>query len=319
MNTQTYHLAFVFPGQGSQSIGMLNDLAANYPQIQQTFEQASDVLGKNLWALVTQGPVEALNETANTQPIMLAAGIAVWNVWCSLSDVRPAWLAGHSLGEYTALVCAGGMAFEDAIKLVALRGELMQNAIPAGVGAMAAIIGLEEYQVVNACAAAAENEIVSAANFNSPEQIVIAGHKAAVERAMLKAKEAGAKRALILPVSVPSHCALMQTAAQTLAAHLQAVSINIPHATLIHNVDVSAHNAPEVIANALKEQLYKPVRWVDSIRFMQQQGVTHFVECGPGRVLTGLNKRITNEAQHSALSDTAALNTLLEYTHARRK
>lgn len=315
MNTQTYDLAFVFPGQGSQSIGMLNDLAAHYPQIQHTFEQASDALGKNLWALVTEGSVEALNETANTQPIMLAAGVAVWTVWCSLSNVRPAWMAGHSLGEYTALVCSGGMAFEDAIKLVALRGELMQNAIPAGVGAMAAIIGLEEHQVVKVCAESAENEIVTAANFNSPEQIVIAGHAKAVERAMLKAKEAGAKRALILPVSVPSHCALMQSAADTLAEHLQAININMPSTTLIHNVDVASHNAPEVIRNALKEQLYKPVRWVDSIRFMQQQGVSHFVECGPGKVLTGLNKRISKEAQHSSLADTDSLQTLLEHTH----
>lgn len=312
MNTQTYNLAFVFPGQGSQSVGMLHDLAATYPQIEQTFARASEVLGKDLWHLVTQGSAEELDKTANTQPIMLAAGVAVWAVWCANSEVRPAWMAGHSLGEYSALVCSGSMVFEDAVKLVALRGQLMQDAIPAGVGAMAAIIGLEEHQVVKVCTEATEHDIVTAANFNSPEQIVIAGHIAAVERAMLKAKIAGAKRALMLPVSVPSHCALMQSAANALAEHLQDISIDMPAITLIHNVDVASHNAPEVIRNALKEQLYKPVRWVDSIRFMQQQGVTHFVECGPGKVLTGLNKRITKEAEHSSLADTASLNTLLE-------
>ncbi|MGZ5045042.1 MAG: ACP S-malonyltransferase, partial [Methylobacter sp.] len=292
MNNQTYNLAFVFPGQGSQSVGMLNDLAACYPEVKHTFERASDALGKDLWSIVTEGPEGELNQTHNTQPVMLAAGVAVWQIWCKHSNVRPAWMAGHSLGEYTALVCSDALSFEDGIKLVAARGRLMQEAVPPGVGAMAAILGLEDHQVVQVCANAAENEIVSAVNFNSPGQVVIAGNAAAVERAMIAAKEAGAKRAVLLPVSVPSHCELMESAAQKLDEQLQNIVIETPKMTLIHNVDVASHSAPEVIRNALKEQLYKPVRWSDSVKFMHDQGVTCFVECGPGKVLIGLNKRI---------------------------
>lgn len=312
MNNQIYNLAFVFPGQGSQSVGMLTDLAASYPEVKHTFERASDALGKDLWSIVAKGPAEELNQTHNTQPAMLAAGVAVWEIWCKHSNVRPAWMAGHSLGEYTALVCSDAMAFEDGIKLVATRGLLMQEAVPSGAGAMAAILGLEDHQVVKVCADAAGSEIVSAVNFNSPGQVVIAGNAAAVERAMLGAKAAGAKRAVLLPVSVPSHCALMESAAQKLDRQLQDTVIDTPKMTLIHNVDVASHSAPEVIRNALKEQLYKPVRWADSIKFMHDQGVTCFVECGPGKVLIGLNKRIARDAEHLSIYDPGTLNTVLE-------
>jgi [acyl-carrier-protein] S-malonyltransferase len=243
---------------------------------------------------------------------MLAAGVAVWEVWCKHSTIRPDWMAGHSLGEYTALVCSGALSFEDAIKLVAVRGQLMQEAVPAGVGSMAAILGLEDHQVVNICAEVAGNEVVSAVNFNAPGQVVIAGNLAAVERAMLAAKDAGAKRAVLLPVSVPSHCALMQSAAEKLDKYLQNTVIDMPKMTLIHNVDVASHSAPEVIRNALKEQLYKPVRWVDTIKFMHDQGVNLFVECGPGKVLFGLNKRIAKDAEHLFMYDPETLNKVLE-------
>jgi [acyl-carrier-protein] S-malonyltransferase len=315
MNNQTYNLAFVFPGQGSQSVGMLTDMAADYPEVRHTFERASDALGKDLWSIVAKGPEDELNQTHNTQPAMLAAGVAVWEVWCKRSNIRPSWMAGHSLGEYTALVCSDAMSFEDGIKLVAARGRLMQEAVPSGVGAMAAILGLEDHQVVKVCADAAENEVVSAVNFNSPGQVVIAGNVAAVERAMAAAKEAGAKRAVLLPVSVPSHCALMESAAEKLNEQLQNTVIDMPKMTLIHNADVAAHSAPEVIRNALKEQLYKPVRWSDSIKFMHDQGVTCFVECGPGKVLIGLNKRIVKDAKHMTIYDPETLNNALEQLH----
>jgi [acyl-carrier-protein] S-malonyltransferase len=312
MSKQNYNLAFVFPGQGSQSVGMMSELAESYPEVKQIFEQASDALGKDLWSIVSSGPEEDLNQTHNTQPAMLAAGVAIWKVWCKQSNIRPAWMAGHSLGEYTALVCSDAISFEDGIKLVAARGRLMQEAVPAGVGAMAAILGLEDHQVVKVCADAAENEVVSAVNFNAPGQVVIAGHTAAVERAIAAAKEAGAKRAVQLPVSVPSHCALMQPAAEKLDEQLQNIVISAPKMTLIHNVDVAAHSASEVIRSVLKEQLYKPVRWVDSIKFMHDQGVTHFVECGPGKVLIGLNKRIAKDAEHMAIYNPETLNKVLE-------
>lgn len=313
MTEQTYNLAFVFPGQGSQSTGMLNDLAATYPEIKQTFERASDALQKDLWALVTDETLATeLNQTHNTQPVMLATGVAVWNVWTKYSAIRPSWMAGHSLGEYSALVCAGALDFEDTIKLVALRGELMQQAVPEGIGAMAAILGLDDHEVVKVCAEAEQGEVVSAVNFNSQGQVVIAGHKAAVERAMIGAKAAGAKRALLLPVSVPSHCALMLPAAEKLAEALAHITIHAPKATLIHNVDVLSYPSPELIRHALKEQLYKPVRWVDTIKFMADQGVTRFVECGTGKVLIGLNKRIAKDAAHFALYDTESMNKVME-------
>ncbi|MSP28598.1 MAG: [acyl-carrier-protein] S-malonyltransferase [Methylococcales bacterium] len=315
MNKQSYNLAFVFPGQGSQSVGMLNELAASYPEVQQIFERASDALSKDLWSLVSNGSEEELHQTENTQPIMLAAGFAVWNVWCQHSTVRPAWVAGHSLGEYTALVCASAIQFEDAIKLVAIRGQLMQEAVPAGTGAMAAILGLENHEVVKACNEAIDNDIVSAVNFNSTGQVVIAGNVAAVERAMAIAKTMGAKRALLLPVSVPSHCALMRPAAEKLDEYLQNTAISSSKMTLIHNVDVTSHSAPEVIRHALKEQLYRPVNWADSVKFMNDQGVTRFVECGPGKVLIGLNKRIAKEAAHYSIYNPATLDEALEKIH----
>ena len=312
MSDQKKNLAFVFPGQGSQSVGMLSQLAASYPEVKQTFDKASFVLGRDLWDLVTNGSEEELNQTQNTQPIMLAAGVAVWEVWCKHGAIRPAWMAGHSLGEYTALVCSGALFFEDAVKLVEARARFMQEAVPAGVGAMAAILGLDDNQVVEICASVAETEVVSAVNFNSPGQVVIAGHKAAVERAASAAKVAGAKRAVMLPVSVPSHCALMQSAADKLDEYMQDIALATPKMQLIHNVDVESHSAPEVIRNALKEQLYKPVRWVESIELMHNKGVTTFVECGPGKLLTGLDKRIAKDAEHFALYDPETLDKVLE-------
>jgi len=311
MSEQNYNLAFVFPGQGSQSMGMLKELADSYPIVTHVFEQASDALGFDLWQLVQQDS-DALNETHNTQPAMLAAGVAVWKVWCQQNALRPAWMAGHSLGEYTALVCSEAMDFEETIRLVALRGQFMQQAVPAGTGAMAAILGLEDQQVVSVCESVAENEIVAAVNFNSVGQVVIAGDNAAVERAMLAAKEAGARRAIKLPVSVPSHCDLMKPAAEKLALELEKITIKTPKMTLIHNVDVIAHTDEKVIRNALKEQLFKPVRWVDSIQFMYDQGVNTFVEAGPGKVLLGLNKRIVKSASHFTMYDPKSLERVLE-------
>ncbi len=312
MSEQNYNLAFVFPGQGSQTIGMLSTLAVDYPVIEKVFGQASEVLGFDLWKLVQKGPIEILNETYNTQPAMLAAGVAIWQVWCQQTNIRPAWMAGHSLGEYTALVCSKALDFADAITLVAERGRLMQEAVPMGVGAMAAIIGLEDHQVVNICNDVAKDDVVSAVNFNAPGQVVVAGVCDAVERAMLAAKQAGAKLVVKLPVSVPSHCALMKNAAEKLNLKLQEVTLSPPDITLIHNVDVATHNAPEVIRNALKEQLFKPVRWVDGIQFMYDQGVTTFVEAGPGKILLALNKRIVKNANHLAIYDPESLKKALE-------
>lgn len=306
------NLAFVFPGQGSQSLGMLNLLSASYPEVKQTFDHASRVLGRDLWNLASNGPEDELNQTQNTQPLMLAAGVAVWEVWCKQSDIRPGWLAGHSLGEYTALVCSGVLAFADAVKLVEARARFMQEAVPAGVGAMAAILGLDDDKVIAICVEQAGSEVVSAVNFNSPGQVVIAGHKAAVERAAEAAKAAGAKRAVLLPVSVPSHCALMQPAADKLDGLMQDTVFSAPCIPLIHNVDTESHTTPETIRKALKEQLYQPVRWVESISKMHNKGVNFFVECGPGKVLTGLDKRIVKEAEHFALYDPESLAKLLE-------
>lgn len=312
MSEKKSHLAFVFPGQGSQSMGMLSGLAEVYPIVKNTFEQGSDALGLDLWALVQQGEPDVLNQTHNTQPAMLAADVAMWRVWCELSEIRPLWCAGHSLGEYSALVCSNAMRFEESIALVAERGRLMQEAVPVGIGAMAAIIGLSDDLVIKACMDSAENEIVSAVNFNSPGQVVIAGHDAAVERAMSAAKEAGAKRALKLPVSVPSHCQLMASAAEKLAEKLQAIKIDTPDMTIVHNVDIASHDVADNIRGALKEQLFKPVRWVETIQSMSDQGVTDFVECGPGKVLMGLNKRIVKGANHMTMYDPATLDKVLE-------
>jgi [acyl-carrier-protein] S-malonyltransferase len=285
-------LAMVFPGQGSQSVGMLSALAEAFPQVGKTFAEASSVLGYDLWERVQNGPAEALNQTACTQPAMLAAGVATWRCWQAKTDVLPARMAGHSLGEYTALVCAGAMDFADAVALVEKRGEFMQNAVPAGVGAMAAILGLEDAQVEAVCVEAAQDEIVSAVNYNSPGQVVIAGNAAAVERAMELAKTAGARRALPLPVSVPSHCSLMQPAAEQLAEQLAGIEIQAPAIPVIHNVDARSHDDPAGIREVLAAQLYRPVRWVECVRAMRAQGISTLVEAGPGKVLAGLTKRI---------------------------
>lgn len=315
MNQQHQNLAFVFPGQGSQSIGMVAELAASYPEVKHIFERASDAISYDLWTLVKEGPIEQLNQTHNTQPVMLAAGFAVWSVWGQLSAIRPAWMAGHSLGEYTALVCAGALKFEDALKLVVERGRLMQAAVPDGIGAMAAILGLDDAQVIAVCAEAAEQDIVAAVNFNAPGQVVIAGHLAAVDRAINLAKEAGAKKAIALPVSVPSHCQLMASAAEQLAKKLSTVAVVEPKTRVVHNVDVKIHPLPDDIRHALVEQLYRPVRWADSVQHLHDQGVEHFIECGPGKVLLGLNKRIVKSAAHSALFDPASINQILEQLH----
>lgn len=311
MSEQNKQLAFVFPGQGSQSIGMLADLAEAFPSVEKTFEQASDALGLDLWKLVQQGAAEQLNQTQNTQPAMLAAGVAMWRVWCEQTSIKPGFVAGHSLGEYTALVCSDAMQFEDGISLVAERGRLMQEAVPEGIGAMAAIIGLSDEDVMTICTENAENEVLAAVNFNAPGQVVLAGHTQAVDRAMAAAKEKGAKRAIKLPVSVPSHCALMEAAAEKLAVKMKG-KINIPRMTLIHNVDAMKHSIVEEIQLILKEQLFKPVRWVDSIKSMNDQGVDVFVECGPGKVLKGLNRRIVKEVEHMTMYDPATLEKVLE-------
>ncbi len=285
-------LAMVFPGQGSQSVGMLAALADEFPQVTDTFAEASSVLGYDLWERVQNGPADLLNQTSCTQPAMLAAGVATWRCWQARSDALPALMAGHSLGEYTALVCAGALDFADAVALVEKRGEYMQQAVPEGVGAMAAILGLSDEQVQAVCDEAMQGEVVSPVNFNSPGQVVIAGHAAAVERAMGLAKDAGARRALPLPVSVPSHCSLMEPAAQQLAEQLAAVTLRTPSIPVIHNVDAQAHDQPDAIREALAAQLHRPVRWVECVRAMQGQGVTTLAEAGPGKVLAGLAKRI---------------------------
>jgi [acyl-carrier-protein] S-malonyltransferase len=272
-------------------------------------------LGLDLWNLVEKGPEADLNQTENTQPAMLAAGVAFWRVWCDKTDIRPSWMAGHSLGEYTALVCSDAIGFDDAIKLVAARGKLMQTAVPVGVGSMAAILGLQDHQVVNTCLEVAQGEVVAAANFNAPGQVVIAGDTAAVDRAIEALKALGAKRALKLPVSVPSHCLLMEAAADKLNEVLQGINVEMPNVTLIHNADVKSHGSPEVIRNALKEQLFNPVRWVEIVKFMHEQGVSEFVECGPGKVLMGLNKRIAPDAAHFTMFDPDSLNSVLEQIH----
>lgn len=291
-------LAFVFPGQGSQSVGMLADLATTCPQVHETFAQASAVLDYDLWALVQSGPESELNQTHKTQPAMLAAGVAVWRVWQAQPTQRgrmPAMMAGHSLGEYTALVCAGALEFADAVHLVAERGRYMQDAVPTGQGAMAAILGLEDAQVIQVCGDAAGGDVVSAVNFNSPGQVVVAGSAAAVARAVDLAKQAGAKRALLLPVSVPSHCALMKPASERLAALLQTITIRPPTVPVLHNADVQAYSDAQQIRDALVRQLYNPVRWTETVRAMSSAGVKNLIECGPGKVLTGLNKRIDRD------------------------
>lgn len=284
-------LAFIFPGQGSQAVAMLSDFAQN-DIVQQAFKEASDALGYDLWQLISQGPAEQLNQTNFTQPALLTASVALWRVWQAESDVTPSVLAGHSLGEYSALVCAGVFTLAQGVKLVEKRGEYMQACVPSGVGAMAAVIGLEDQAIIDACAKAQIDDVVAAVNFNSPGQVVIAGHKAAVERAGVLCKEAGAKRVLPLPVSVPSHCALMTEAAKQLAIELEKITFTQPNINVVNNVDVSIETSSEAIKAALIKQLYSPVRWSETITELGDQGITQMVEVGPGKVLQGLVKRI---------------------------
>ncbi|WP_455206318.1 ACP S-malonyltransferase [Kaarinaea lacus] len=285
-------LGFIFPGQGSQSMGMLASLADVYPVVQQTFATASEVLGFDLWQMVQLGPEAKLNETQNTQPALLCASVAIWRVWNEKQGAQPGIMAGHSLGEYSALVCSGAIRFEDAVTLVAKRGAYMQEAVPAGEGAMAAILGLSDEQVKSACDDAAQGEVVSAVNFNAPGQVVIAGNAAAVDRAIELCKEAGAKRAVKLAVSAPSHCQLMEPAAERLMEQLQSIDIQAPTIPVLNNVDVASEVNPDKIRYALKRQLCNPVRWVETIQKMHGNGIDRLIECGPGKVLVGLNKRI---------------------------
>lgn len=305
-------IAVVFPGQGSQALGMLADLATVHPIVEETFAEASSVLGYDLWQLVQQGPVEELNKTWQTQPALLAASVAIWRVWQQQNGAKPAFLAGHSLGEYSALVCAGVLDFKQAIELVELRGKLMQEAVPEGTGAMSAIIGLDNEAIPKACEESAQGQVVSPVNFNSPGQVVIAGNKEAVERAGAACKAAGAKRALPLPVSVPSHCALMKPAADKMAVALENVTFSEPQYPVINNVDVKVETAADAIRSALVRQLYNPVRWTESVEFMAGQGVEHLIEVGPGKVLTGLTKRIVDTLTAAAVNDTASLSAALE-------
>ena len=300
--------AMVFPGQGSQAVGMLAELAAQFPVVEETFKQASEALGYDLWQLVQQGPAEELNKTWQTQPALLAASVAIYRVWQQrYPHLQPTVMAGHSLGEYSALVCAGVIDFQDAVKLVELRGKVMQQAVPEGTGAMYAIIGLDNDAIIKACKDAEQGEVVSAVNFNSPGQVVIAGSKAAVERAAAACKEAGAKRALPLVVSVPSHCALMKPAADQLSVSLESIAIKTPNIAVINNVDVKTESEANAIRSALVRQLYSPVRWTESVEKMAAGGVEVLLEIGPNKVLTGLTKRIVDSLQAAAVNDPASL------------
>ncbi len=310
------HWAVVFPGQGSQSVGMLGALGAGRPIVRETFGEASEVLGTDLWQLSQTGPAETLNQTEFTQPAMLAAGVAAWRVLAQATDLQPARMAGHSLGEYSALVAAGALEFSDAVALVAERAAAMQEAVPADAGAMAAILGLEDAAVRELCATHAGDDVLEAVNFNSPGQVVIAGSAQAVERAVAAASGAGAKRALRLPVSVPSHCALMRPAAERLAARLATTELRLPEIPVLHNVSAAPVQSVDELRAILAEQLYRPVRWVETVQAMRADGVQLLVEAGPGKVLTGLAKRIDRELQLCELSDDAGLARTLEALRA---
>jgi [acyl-carrier-protein] S-malonyltransferase len=309
MNTKT---AFLFPGQGSQSVGMTSAMAEAYPVVRQTFEEASGVLGYDLWDVVENGPAETLGRTEVTQPALLAAGIATWRAWKALEGADPDFVAGHSLGEYTALVAAEALAFRDAISLVAQRGRLMQQATPAGTGAMAAILGLEDAALAEVCEQAAQGQVVSCANFNSPGQVVIAGEREAVDRACELAKAAGARRAVPLAVSVPSHCLLMKPAADAMAEVLRDTEIRTPSIPVLHNVNASTAGDDQAIREALAQQLWQPVRWSETIQRLVDGGAERFAECGPGKVLAGLNRRICRDCETAAWVDPTALRNSLE-------
>lgn len=310
-------IAFVFPGQGSQSVGMLAALAEAQPEVRATFAEASEALGLDLWALASRGPEEALARTEVTQPLMLTAGIAVWRAWRARGGALPALLAGHSLGEYSALVAAGAIDFPEAVRLVADRARFMQEAVPAGQGAIAAVLGLSDDAVRALCAEAAQGEVLEPVNFNAPAQVVIAGAAGAVTRALAQAKSAGAKRALALPMSVPAHSSLMAPAAARLEQRLASVALRAPAVPVIHNAHLQTAPTPEAIREALVRQVASPVRWVDTIERMAQEGARVFIECGPGKVLTGLNKRIAREAVCLAVQDPASLDEALAQPGAR--
>ena len=309
------NFAFVFPGQGSQSVGMM----AAYGEsavIRQAFAEASEALGEDLWQMVADGPAEVLAQTVNTQPLMLTAGVAVYREWIARGGALPSLVAGHSLGEYSALVAAGALEFQEAVRLVRLRAQAMQEAVPQGEGAMAALLGLDEAAAVEACAEAAQGEVVSAANLNSPGQIVIAGGRAAVERAMLAAKARGAKRAVLLPVSAPFHCALMKPAAERLQQRLAEIEVRVPTIPVLNNVDVAVETDPLRIKDALVRQAYSPVRWIETVQDIARRGASHVFECGPGKVLAGMTKRIEGSLQGAAIADAASLDEILKTTGA---
>ena len=303
--------AFVFPGQGSQSVGMMKSFA-DLAMVKETFAEASDALGEDLWRMVQDGPAEVLSQTINTQPVMLTADIALYRAWLSHGGARPLVAAGHSLGEYSALVAGEAIDFAEAVMLVRYRAQVMQEAVPEGAGAIAAVLGLDDDVVVQACVeASAAGETVEAANFNSPAQVVIAGHKAAVERAMDIAKGKGAKRAMMLAMSVPSHCSLMRPAAERIRERLKQINLRVPTVPVLHNADVRSASSIQDLRDALVRQLYQPVRWVDTIRAMVSAGAMHVVECGPGKVLAGLNKRIAPGTPASSFADAQAFQEAL--------
>lgn len=307
-------IAGIFPGQGSQSLGMLSGLGSQFNEVGETFQAASDVLGRDLWKLAQEGPEAALNSTENTQPLMLAAGVAVWRVWLKQGGCQPVAVAGHSLGEYSALVAAGVLDFADAVGLVAERARLMQSAVAEGEGAMAAILGLEDAQIITACMDAAQGDVVEAVNFNSPGQVVIAGTAVAVDRAIAAANAMGAKKAIKLSVSVPSHCALMKPAAEQLATRLTAVAFGSANMPVLHNVDATARSSAAETATALEQQLYRPVRWVDAIMALKDNyAASAVVEFGPGKVLAGLNRRIDRKMGAVCIHDVASLEEALKF------
>lgn len=314
-------IAIVFPGQGAQRVGMLDDIAAQFPEVKEYFSQASNVLGYDLWALSQKGPEQELDKTFHTQPALLAGSYSIWQILKKRKKFKPYALAGHSLGEYSALVCANSLSFTDAIRLVSLRGHFMQDAVEPGKGAMAAIMGLDESSVATICQKAISNpeEVVAIANYNSIGQIVIAGHKGPVEKAMVLAKEQGAKLVVIIPVSVPSHCILMHPAAERLAEELKNITFKKPEIPILNNVDVQYYKDSESIQDSLTRQLYMPVRWVETVQILANEGVTEFIECGPGKVLTGLNKRINKHLQLLNTFDLASLTRLLEEDENQQK
>jgi [acyl-carrier-protein] S-malonyltransferase len=308
-------LAMVFPGQGSQSLGMVTGYEA-HPVVRRTFAEASEVLGQDLWSLAAEGPADELNRTVNTQPVMLTADVAVYRAWQERGGAEASVFAGHSLGEYAALVAASAISFADALPLVRFRAQAMQDAVPQGVGAMAAVMGLDDAGIAAACAEARQGQVVDPVNFNAPGQVVIAGHKEAVERAMAAAKAKGAKRALMLPVSAPFHSSLLKPAAERLAAYLAKVDVKTPSTPVLHNVDVQSVKTPDGVRDALARQAASPVRWVDTVQSFQAQGVTHIVECGPGTVLSGLCRRIASDIEALPTNDGDALDAALTATRA---